>query len=185
MWDVLLQHCSQTLIGFKGEVWSLAVNPDETRLVAGCVDSDLRVYAIRAADELQGSAAAAAGVNYQQDHDDHDDAEQRVIDAMVAAAAGSDAAAQQQQQQRSGSSIHDLLVSVGSVRRTGQERVSLIRYDSSGEYLGVMGAGKGLEIFRWEAGTTQQSCNKAVGVDTPWKSACHRWLCGGVLFGHV
>lgn len=137
VWDVLLQHCSQTLIGFKGEVWSLAVNPDETRLVAGCVDSDLRVYTIRAPEEVQGLAAAATGPQGQQqadqDEDDGDDVTARQ---------------QQQQQRRSASSHHDVLVFIGNVRRTGQERVSLIRYDSSGEYLGVMGAGKGLEVFR-------------------------------------
>ncbi|KAF6255140.1 WD40-repeat-containing domain protein [Scenedesmus sp. NREL 46B-D3] len=31
--------------------------------------------------------------------------------------------------------------------RTGQERVGLIRYDARGQLLGVMGAGKGLEVF--------------------------------------
>ncbi len=55
MWDVSLQHCSQTLIGFKDEVWSLDCDPQEQRLVAGCTDSELRVYAIRHPDEQAGT----------------------------------------------------------------------------------------------------------------------------------
>ena len=63
-----------------------------------------------------------------------------VVGAAAAAAAGD----QQQQQRRQ----HDLLVPMGTVRRTGQERVSSIRYNVTGQLLGVMGAGKGLEVFR-------------------------------------
>jgi U3 small nucleolar RNA-associated protein 12 len=55
VWDVGLQHCSQTLIGFKDEVWSLDADPQEQRLVAGCTDSELRVYAIRRPDEQAGT----------------------------------------------------------------------------------------------------------------------------------
>ena len=49
VWDLALQHCSQVLTGFKGEVWSFAVNPEETRVVAGCIDTQLRVFELRSA----------------------------------------------------------------------------------------------------------------------------------------
>jgi U3 small nucleolar RNA-associated protein 12 len=147
VWDVALQHCSQTLTGFKGEVWSLDVDPQEARLVAGCVDADLRVFAIRAAAE--GAAAAAAAATGQvEDSEDSDDEQQ-----LVAAAA---AAGQQQPQPQPRRRQHDLLQPLGLVRRTGQERVARLRYNGSGQLLGVMGAGKGLEIFRcvWRKGTS-------------------------------
>jgi WD40 repeat protein len=167
VWDVTLQHCCQTLIGFKGEVWSLAVNPDETRVVAGCVDSDLRVYAIRnpdagdAGDAAQGTAAAAGAAVASS--------------TPAAAAAGTDSedeggdvrmaelmTGQPQQQQKVRQ--HDVLLFIGLVRRTGQERVGLIRYDASGELLGVMGAGKGLEVFRWVVlGVVRSGCLKSWG----------------------
>ena len=35
VWDLEAQHCCQTLAGHKGEVWSLDVDPAETRLVTG------------------------------------------------------------------------------------------------------------------------------------------------------
>lgn len=140
VWDVTLQHCSQTLIGFKGEVWSLDVDPQEQRLVAGCVDSDLRVYVIRSADDvtLQGDDV----LQQQPGSDDEDVLPETLL--ATAAAKGAAAAAGEQQQRRQ----HDLLAQMGTVRRMGQERVSLIRFNASGQLLGVMGAGKGLEIFR-------------------------------------
>lgn len=76
---------------------------------------------------------------------DGDDDEDMLPESLLAAAAAKAAAAGEQQQQRR---QHDLLVPMGTVRRTGQERVSLIRYNATGQLLGVMGAGKGLEVFR-------------------------------------
>lgn len=137
VWDVTLQHCSQTLIGFKGEVWSLDVDPLEQRLVAGCVDSDLRVYVIRAADDV---ILAQDDATQQQPGSDDED----VLPESLLATAAAAAAAGEQQQRRQ----HDVLVPMGTVRRAGQERVSVIRYNVTGQLLGVMGAGKGVEIFR-------------------------------------
>ncbi|CBZ53449.1 putative WD-40 repeat protein [Neospora caninum Liverpool] len=52
IWDADLELCLQTLVdaatGASGarEAWSLAVNPQQTRLVVGCGDQLLRVYAL-------------------------------------------------------------------------------------------------------------------------------------------
>ena len=35
VWDLDTQHCSQTLAGYKAEVWSLDVDPAERRIVTG------------------------------------------------------------------------------------------------------------------------------------------------------
>eukprot|EP00879_Flechtneria_rotunda_P014523 GHRR01015177.1.p1 GENE.GHRR01015177.1~~GHRR01015177.1.p1 ORF type:complete len:678 (+),score=232.06 GHRR01015177.1:75-2036(+) len=149
VWDVLLQHCCQTVLGFKGEVWSLDVGPSEQRLVAGCVDSDLRVYAIRSpksssTDSQLANNSVGGRLTAASDSDDNQDAQ--MVVAMEAAAAAAEGANGLQQQQQSGK--HDVLVCMGTVRRAGQERVVLIRFDASGQLLGVMGAGKGLEVFR-------------------------------------
>jgi hypothetical protein len=48
----------------------------------------------------------------------------------------------------SSSSDHEVLHPMGGVRRTAQERVALVRYDASGGLLGVLSAGKSLELFR-------------------------------------
>jgi len=116
--------------------------------VAGCVDADLRVYVIRSPDDVtaQGQQQRTGAVS-----DDEDDVLPETLLAAAAAKAQAAAAAnglggQQQQQQRR---QHELLAAMGTVRRTGQERVSLIRFNANGQLLGVMGAGKGLELFRW------------------------------------
>jgi U3 small nucleolar RNA-associated protein 12 len=58
VWDLTTQHCCQVVGGIKGEVWSLDVNPSETRLVTAASDLELRVYALQPAG---GAAAAGAG----------------------------------------------------------------------------------------------------------------------------
>ena len=35
VWDLATQHCSQTISGYKAEVWSLDLDPSERRLVTG------------------------------------------------------------------------------------------------------------------------------------------------------
>jgi U3 small nucleolar RNA-associated protein 12 len=144
VWDVTLQHCSQTIIGFKGEVWSLDVDSQEQRLVAGCVDSDLRVYVIRPMDDvILRDAPQQQQQQVGSDGEDEDVMPETLLAAAAARAAAAAADGQQQQRRQ-----HDLLVPMGLVRRTGQERVASIRYSATGQLLGVMGAGKGLEIFR-------------------------------------
>eukprot|EP00775_Hariotina_reticulata_P013414 gene13414-13542_t len=152
VWDVILQHCCQTLLGFKGEVWSLDVNPDESRLVAGCVDTDLRVYAILNPNDMNqqldnhiAAIPLAAGAGGGRGGDEGQGPAPEA--AMPAEPAGLDASASQQQQQQK-LRRHEVLLPMGIVRRAAQERVSLIRFDAAGQLLGVMGAGKSLEIFR-------------------------------------
>ena len=42
MWDLETQHCLQTVVGHKGEVWSIDINPQQTRLISGSEKSLLR-----------------------------------------------------------------------------------------------------------------------------------------------
>lgn len=35
VWDLDTQHCCQVLTGYKGEVWSLDMDPKETRIITG------------------------------------------------------------------------------------------------------------------------------------------------------
>ena len=60
VWDLDTQHCSQTLVGFGGEIWALAVDPTQTRLVSGSADANLQVYEVTR-QEASGTGAAEAG----------------------------------------------------------------------------------------------------------------------------
>ena len=46
IWDLDTQHCVQTVVGHRSEVWSLDVSPDGTRLVTTASDAQLRVWSI-------------------------------------------------------------------------------------------------------------------------------------------
>ena len=60
VWDLDTQHCSQTVVGCQGEVWSLAVSPDEQRLMTASADAELRMY------RLDAQAGSQAGASYAQ-----------------------------------------------------------------------------------------------------------------------
>ncbi len=45
IWDLETQHCIQTIVQ-RDEVWSLDINPIQTRLVTGAVDSVIRVWSL-------------------------------------------------------------------------------------------------------------------------------------------
>lgn len=44
IWEIETVFCMQTLVEFRNEVWSLAVDPSEKLLVAGGTDADLQVF---------------------------------------------------------------------------------------------------------------------------------------------
>ncbi len=63
VWDLDTQHCSQTLVGYRGEVWALALDPAQNRLVTGSADVDLQVYEVLSHE----AAGKEAGISGQHD----------------------------------------------------------------------------------------------------------------------
>lgn len=129
VWDLETQHCCQTITGFKAEVWSLDIDPTDTRVVVGSTDQELRMYLVlgprsahtlseTAAAPLEGGKAAASGV------------------AATVATAGIAALAA------------PVLQAMGSVKRIGQDRVVSLRYTANGQMLACQGTGKTVELFR-------------------------------------
>jgi U3 small nucleolar RNA-associated protein 12 len=60
IWDLDTQHCVQTVVGHRSEVWSLDVSPDGTRLVTTASDTQLRMWSIEQASDSSNSSTAAA-----------------------------------------------------------------------------------------------------------------------------
>ena len=61
VWDLDTQHCVQTLVGHRTEVWSFDVHPTEPVLVTAAADSKLRVWrAVRSGDSIPAAPAAPA-----------------------------------------------------------------------------------------------------------------------------
>lgn len=110
-------------------MWSLDVDPSETRLATGCSDTELRVYAINAGADAPG----------EQGGDDEGPAGQR------------------QRQQQAGEphagAAGDFLVPMGSMRRQGTDRAETVRYAAvpgahGGVLLTCQSAGKVTEVYR-------------------------------------
>ena len=51
-WDLRVQHCFKTLTGHLGEVWDFALIKDNSYLVTGTNDSELRVWKLTFKDDL-------------------------------------------------------------------------------------------------------------------------------------
>jgi WD40 repeat protein len=59
LWDLDTQHCVQTVVGHRSEVWSLDVSPDGTRLVTTASDTQLRMWSIEQASSSSSTTAAS------------------------------------------------------------------------------------------------------------------------------
>lgn len=46
LWDLETQHCTQTLVHHRKEIWGFTVNKEETRLYTGTADHFFRVHEI-------------------------------------------------------------------------------------------------------------------------------------------
>jgi WD40 repeat protein len=51
VWDLETQHCTQTVVGHRKEIWSFAVNQEETRLYSSAADNQLRVFNFKYSEE--------------------------------------------------------------------------------------------------------------------------------------
>jgi U3 small nucleolar RNA-associated protein 12 len=133
--------CAHPLLVCRGEVWSLDVDPGETRLATGSADAELRIYQINAGGEEVGEEAAAAATARGGGP------------GQPAAAAAAAAAQQAAGGISSTSSTSSFLTPMGSVRRQSGDRVETVRYDivpgaRGGVLLTCQSAGKVTEVYR-------------------------------------
>ncbi|KAJ1924236.1 beta transducin [Tieghemiomyces parasiticus] len=120
LWDLDTQHCVETLAEHRSEVWSLAVNPHQTRLVAGSSDRGLKVWRLHADRLDEGYLAGTA-------------------DEPAAETAAPDAAP---------TPISGVFEYYGEVPRQSTERVSQLQFDSQGFYLACLPTTRNVELFR-------------------------------------
>ena len=46
VWDLSTQHCVQTTIAHRAEVWSLDINPEKTLIFTGSSEGEMKVWRI-------------------------------------------------------------------------------------------------------------------------------------------
>jgi len=121
LWDLSTQHCMETLVAHRNEVWDCDVNADETMLVSGGGDADIKIWKINPAILKSG---LAVGEEAQEVGDDEEMAEGEVPAHLKA------------------------ITFYGSIPRQSKERVTTIEFHSSQQFLGCQAADKSIELFR-------------------------------------
>ena len=136
VWDLETQHCVQTCVGHRTEVWSLDMNEAQTRLVTGSGDSQIRVWRVSVDGTLQaqqvaapvsddaaatgagGGAGAGAGAG---------------APAGSALSTGKDAALSAAQSAAVADKAH--LELIGSLHRTTNQRAQTVRFSTDGSLM--------------------------------------------------
>lgn len=85
-WDLDTQHCFKTMVGHRSEVWGMVLLNQESRLLTGSADSELRAWDINYLQEerAEGEPDLKKGKTLLQEDDDreeeHDDSpEERIL----------------------------------------------------------------------------------------------------------
>ena len=145
VWDLDTQHCAQTLAHFGAECWSLDVDPKGARLVVGTADERLHVFS------LFGRGGSSDASDDDEDVDDEKSTEKNRTSAANVRGDGIGDANDTTRAARAAASIADasaLLTPMGFVRRADRSRVSTVRFDEQGGFLGVQTAGRAVEVYR-------------------------------------
>ena len=54
LWDLSTQHCLQTIVAHRAEVWSLGLNPEQDILLTGSNEGELKAWKIDSSALMDG-----------------------------------------------------------------------------------------------------------------------------------
>ncbi|GFR42436.1 hypothetical protein Agub_g3341 [Astrephomene gubernaculifera] len=159
VWDVAGETGLYRLRGHKDQVTDVVFLPGQSKLVSASKDGSVRVWDLdtqHCCQTLGGHRAEVwaldvnpAGTRLATGASDNEIRVFAIRDPESESAAAA-AAAPSSSSAPSALRDHTVLVPMGSVRRgaASHERVALLRFSGEGQWLGVQGAGRGLELFR-------------------------------------
>ncbi|KAI9207367.1 WD40-repeat-containing domain protein [Polychytrium aggregatum] len=119
IWDLTTQHCIETLVAHRSEVWALAASPDQLTLYTGAADPELRVWKLD--PDVLAKKLEPVGPS---------DATESAQTSAVA------------DELAKGVTLH------GALQRQSKERVTTLRTDHTGRYIGIQGADRLVEVFK-------------------------------------
>ncbi|KAJ6658330.1 hypothetical protein lerEdw1_020602 [Lerista edwardsae] len=135
-WDLDTQHCFKTLVGHRAEatpkVWALALVSEETLLLTGSADSELRAWDISYLQEqdqdpnepeCKRSKGPARGMEGSPEADKGEDGDETQEERILTC------------------------TKVGSIMREGRDRVVSLATDRTGRILACHGTDSVLEVF--------------------------------------
>jgi U3 small nucleolar RNA-associated protein 12 len=124
IWDLETQHCIQTLVGHRAEVWSFDVNPEETRLVTVC-DTQIRFYKLGPVEKVQDAQPKVTTDSVNPQDKMEVDVEQEIL---------------QETDRRA--------VFYGIIERKVKERPQLLRFHPDGSMFAVQSSAKAIEFLQ-------------------------------------
>ncbi|KAI9091554.1 WD40-repeat-containing domain protein [Phlyctochytrium arcticum] len=128
-WDLSTQHCVETVIAHRGEVWTMDVSPvDQRLLVTGAADGEVRVWDID--PEILAAKLDAAG------------------DSVNGGFAADTPAESSNEAGSAAPVVKRAVKSRGTLERQSKERLVTIQVHASGRYIGAQGADRLVEIYR-------------------------------------
>ncbi|KAG0087088.1 hypothetical protein BGZ92_007602 [Podila epicladia] len=119
LWDLSTQHCMETLVAHRNEVWDCDITTDETMLISGGGDPDIKVWKINPEVLKRGLAVGEESTEAGEEDSAMENAE-----------------------------IPKAITFYGSIPRQSKERLTTIEFHSSQQFLGCQASDKTIELFR-------------------------------------
>jgi U3 small nucleolar RNA-associated protein 12 len=135
LWDLSAQFCRETIVGHRSEVWSFAISNDRRIILSGGSEPNVKAWKIDW--RVLGLSLEALGTvdetttqnTNKMDVDDDDDNSNKGDDLKAA-------------------TLQKAITLYGTLPRHSKERISTIRFHSSGEFVGVQAADKSVQLYR-------------------------------------
>jgi U3 small nucleolar RNA-associated protein 12 len=123
LWDLSTQHCRETVVGHRTEVWSFAINGKKDIIISGSSEQTLKVWKIDWSVLTQSLEELEAEEQKPQE------------DAMEGV-------------EHQAPALRKAINMYGNLPRSSRDRVITIQFHPSQEYFGVQAADKSVELFR-------------------------------------
>ncbi|KAI8871592.1 Utp12-domain-containing protein [Ramicandelaber brevisporus] len=123
LWDLAAQHCVETVVLHRSEVWSMDLSPDASLMVTGSAERDLYVWKL-----------------------DHDVLRNGVVRQTNSSDGNSNS---NSNSNKSSAVVKQAIVEFGRLQRQhGRERVATVKFDNTGRYLICQNNDKTAEVYR-------------------------------------
>ncbi|KAF9975830.1 hypothetical protein BGZ73_000371 [Actinomortierella ambigua] len=132
LWDLSTQHCMETLVAHRNEVWDFDVSSSEDMLVSAVGDPDIKVWKINPEILKRGLGVGEEATMEAGDNEDKQ----------------GDHATSPSQDDTTHPGIPKAITFYGSIPRQSKERAITLEFHSSGQFLGCQAADKSIELFR-------------------------------------
>ncbi|KAI8983108.1 WD40-repeat-containing domain protein [Pilobolus umbonatus] len=118
LWDLSTQHCRETLVGHRSEVWSFAVSQDQQIIISGGAETHLKAWKIDW--KILGLSLEDLG------------AQESITNA----------------DSTTPSTLQKAVHSYGQIPRQSRDRIVTIKFHASGQYVGVQANDKSIELYK-------------------------------------